>query len=135
MRLGKVAVALLSLIVLVTCFLPMTSSPASAQPPVVLYVGKPLQVVLNDWQFLNVTVQDTYPGRTDMVALAVWKDIPSGQTVAVEACGIVLIGGETGSCYLPVFNINPGTYSVNVFVVSIPYDDPLSITLSLNVSV
>jgi len=135
MKLGKVAVALVSSIILVICFLPMTSAPASAQPGVVLYVGKPLQVVVNDWQFLNVTVQDYYEGRTDMVALAVWKDIPSGQTIAVETCGIALIGGEMGSCYSPVFNISPGRYYVSVFVVSIPYDDPLSIPLGLNVSV
>jgi hypothetical protein len=134
MRLGKVVVTL-SLFVLMTCVLSMTSGPASAQSATVLYAGKPLQVIVNDWRFLNVTIQDTYAGRTDMVALAVWKDSPFGQTVAVEACGIVLIGGETENCYSPVFNIGHGTYSVSVFVVSIPYDEPLSITLSLNVSV
>jgi len=70
-----------------------------------------------------------------MVAFAVWKEIPSGQTVAVEACGIALIGGEMGSCYLPVFNIRPGTYFVSVFVISIPYDAPVSIPLTSQVSV
>ena len=135
MRLGKVVVVLLSSIVLVTSFLSTSSPPANAQPAVVLYVGKPLQIAVNDWQFLNVTVQDYYQGRIDMVTLAVWKEIPSGQTVAVEACGIALTGGEMGNCYSPVFNISPGTYFVSVFVVSIPYDDPLSIPLSLNVSV
>ena len=69
-----------------------------------------------------------------MVALAVWKDIPSGQTVAVEACGIALMSGEMGNCYSPVFNISPGTYFVSIFVVSIPYGDPLSLPLQLNVS-
>jgi len=135
MRLGKVVAVFLFSIVLVPSFLLTSSPPANAQSAVVLNAGKPLQVIVNDWHLLNVTVQDNYAGSSDMVALAVWKDIPSGQTVAVEACGIVLTGGETGSCYLPVFNINPGTYSVSVFVVSVPYDDPLSITLSLNVSV
>jgi len=132
--LGKVVVALLSSIVLATLFLPSTPPPANAQVAV-LYVGKPLQVVVNDWQFLNVTVQDYYQGRTDMVALAVWKEIPSGQTVAVETCGIALTGGEIGNCYSPVFNISPGTYFVGVFVVSVPNDEPLSITLALNVTV
>jgi hypothetical protein len=72
---------------------------------------------------------------TDMVAFAVWKDVPSGQTVAVETCGIALIGGEMGNCYSPVFNIRPGTYFVGVFVISIPYDAPVSSALTLNVSV
>lgn len=129
-----VAVPLLFSIILVTCFLSTSSPPANAQPGVVLYAGRPLQVVLNDWQFLNVTVQDYYQGRTDMVALAVWKDT-SGQTVAVETCGIALFGGEFGNCLIPVFNIISGTYFVSVFVVSIPYDEPLSIPLTLNASV
>ena len=134
MRLRKVVVVLLSSIILVTCLSPLSSPPANAQVAV-LYAGNPMLVVVNDWRFLNVTVQDYYQGRIDMVTLAVWKEIPSGQTVAVEACGIALIGGEMGNCYSPVFNISPGAYFVSVFVVSIPYDDPLSIPLSLNVSV
>ena len=134
MGLGKAVVELLSSIILVTYLCPLSSPPANAQVTA-LYAGNPLLVVVNDWRFLNVTVQDYYPGRTDMVVFAVWKEIPSGQTVAVEACGIALTGGEVGNCYSPVFNIGPGTYFVGVFVISVPFDSPVSITLDLQVSV
>ena len=98
-------------------------------------MGKPLLVTIGDWQFLNVTVQDYYPGRTGMVGFAVWKEIPSGQTVAAETCGVSLTGGEMGNCYSPIYGISPGTYFVGVFAISIPYNLPISLVLTLNVSV
>lgn len=69
----------------------------------------------------------------DFILFAVWKD-SMGRTMAVETGGISMTGGEVANCYAPVFNVGPGTYNVSVFVVAIPDNNPMSLTITLQVS-
>ena len=109
--------------------------PTFAQPATVLVPGNPVVTNFGDWRFLNATIQDeAYPSPLALVLFAVWKD-SAGQTVALNTCGVSMAIGETTTCYVPIFNVNPGTYNVYLFVVSFPYDDPLSITVTVQVTI
>jgi hypothetical protein len=111
-----------------------TAGAASAQPAVVLLLGSPSFVTSNSWIFLNATLHDeTLPSPLSFVVFDVWKNT-IGQTIAVSTCGVTMEGGETASCYAPVFNVPSGTYDVILFVVSVPYDDPVSLALTIQIT-
>jgi len=108
--------------------------PTFAQSPTVLLPGNPVLTTFGDWRFLNATIQyEAYPSPLAIVLFAVWKD-SAGQTVALNTCGVSMAIGETTTCYVPIFNVTPGTYNVYLFVVSFPYNDPLSITVTVQVT-
>ena len=119
--------------ILVACTSSLALVPlAVAQPAAVLSVGNPLLVTMGDWRLLNATLQDNVAGESSLILFAVWKDT-AGQTVAVETGGVTMMGGETGNCYAPVFNISPGTYHVYLSIWSF-YDQPWSLQVAVQVS-
>jgi len=98
------------------------------------FVGNATLIDVGDWMFLNQTVFNSCAGNTDVVMFAVWK-IASGQTVAVGTEGINLTAGETLDYYVPVFNISPGTYSVYLFGVAVPYNVPASFVQQVQITI
>jgi hypothetical protein len=97
------------------------------------FVGNASVVAEGDWLLLNQTILDTCVGNADVVMFAVWK-IPSGQTIAVETAGANMTAGEMLNFYVPIFNINPGTYSVFLFGVSVPNNVPVSFALKVQIT-
>lgn len=89
-------------------------------------------VSVNDWRFLNATLQDYWTGQVGLVLFAVWRN-PIGQTIGVTTGGISMVGGESANCLVPVFNVEPGTYVVFLFVVS-ANNNPLSSVVTLSIS-
>jgi len=122
------------ILVVLAIGIPMVE-PTFAQSPTVLLPGNPVMTTFGDWRLLNTTIQDeAYPSPLSLVLFAVWKD-SAGQTVALSTCGVSMTTGETTTCYLPIFNVAPGTYNVYLFVVSFPYNDPLSLTATVQVTI
>ena len=108
--------------------------PTFAQSTVLL-PGNPIVATFGDWRFLNATIQyEAYPSPLALVLFAVWKD-SAGQTVALNTCGVSMAIGETTTCYVPIFNVTPGTYNVYLFVISFPYNDPVSIAVTVQVTI
>jgi hypothetical protein len=88
---------------------------------------------VGDWKFLNVTLQSFLPQDISMVLFGVFTN-SLGQTVDVATGGITLSAGGTSSAYAVVYSIPSGTYTVYFFAVSVPYDDPMSLTVMTRVS-
>ena len=108
--------------------------PTFAQATVLL-PGNPVVTTFGDWRFLNATIQyEAYPSPLALVLFAVWKD-SAGQTVALNTCGVSMAIGETTTCYVPIFNVAPGAYNVYLFVISFPYNDPVSIVVTVQVTI
>ena len=83
---------------------------------------------------MNVTVFDSCAGNGDVVMFAVWKNISTDETVAVQTGGAHLTTNQTTNFFVPVFNISPSTYVVYVFGVSAT-NNPLSYALKVLVTV
>jgi len=105
----------------------------SAQPAVTIVKGNPLLVTMGDWKFLNVTLQSFLPQDTSIVLFGIFKN-SLGQTVDIATGGITLSAEGTSSACAVVYNIPPGTYTVYLFAISVPYDDPMSLTVLAQVS-
>ena len=88
-------------------------------------------VSFGDWRFLNVTIHywSGLPPVSSMVLFGVFKN-SEGQTVGIATGGITLSTGESSKDYALVYNIAPGAYTVFLFVVSVPGNEPLSLTTS-----
>ena len=128
----KLGAILFSLCVLLPASPLARASSWPGQPAVVLFIGSPSIVSLNEWTFLNVTLQDYLPGSLGMILFAVFKNA-AGQTVAVETGSVIMSEGETANCYAPVFNMEPGNSTVYMFVVS-GSNVPLSSVVTIQVS-
>jgi len=107
------------------------ATPSSAVT--LLFVGSPSVVTLGDWTFLNVTGYNAWYFSLDVVVFAVWKTAESGATIAVETGGASVAAGQTGSFYVPVFNIGEGIYVVTVFGVT-PGNNPITLPLQLQIT-
>ena len=124
--------AVVAVMVVAICILSSSSAirratADSAQPATVITQGRPLLVTLGDWRFLNVTIQ-SFTQDTAMVLFGVFKNA-EGQTVGIATGGITMSEGEVSDAYAAVCNVAPGTYTVFLFVISTPYDQPLSLSI------
>jgi len=129
---------MLVMLIVFLCLLSISSfapgvTVVSAQSAVVIVEGNPLLVSLGDWRFLNVTLQSFLPADTAMVLFGVFKN-SLGQTVNIATRGITMTAGETSDAYVVIYNIPPGTYTVYLFVISVPYDALLSLSAMAQVS-
>ena len=129
---------MLAILVVSLCLLSCSSfapgiTSVSAQPAITLVPRNPLLVSMGDWKFLNVTLQSFLPQDTSLLLFGVFKN-SLGQTVGIATGGITLSAGVTSSAYAVVYNIPPGKYTVYLFAISVPYDDPTSLSVMAQVS-
>ena len=123
-----------AVILVVLAFGLPTVEPALAQVTILL-PGNPLIVTFGNWRFLNGSIQylEQYPSPQVMILFAIWKN-PTGQTVAANTCGVSMTGEETANCYVPIFDVAPGTYNVSLFVIVFPENSPVSLPVTVQVT-
>lgn len=89
---------------------------------------------LGSFNGITVSATNVWSSSQNLVVFAVWKN-SAGQTVAVTTGGLTLASGATGTAFAPLAGaLPPGTYTVNVFVITTS-NNPVSSTTTISVAV
>jgi hypothetical protein len=89
---------------------------------------------LGSFNGILVSATNRWSSTQNLVVFAVWKN-SAGQTVAVTTGGLTLTPGQTGQTFAALPGaLAPGTYTVNVFVVTVS-NQPVSTTTTITVTV
>ena len=115
--------------VLVSIAILASLAPVAFGQVTVIEAGSPVMVTLGSWRFLNVTLHNEISAAMDLVVFAVWKN-SIGQTVSVNTGAITISGGGVSNCYVPIFDVLAGSYTVFLFAVTTT-NNPVSLSLSV----
>lgn len=90
---------------------------------------------LGSYNVVIANLTNIWTSSLDLVVFAVWKN-NLGQTVEVTTGGLTLASGASGTAFAPLAS-QPlsGTYTVNVFTVTTPSDNPVSPTFQFSVTI
>jgi len=81
-------------------------------------INSATQGTLGSYSGISVSATNLWSTSQSLVAFAVFKN-GAGQTVAVATGGLTLASGASGSTFAPLASpLPPGTYTVNVFVIT-----------------